>query len=958
MLQIKEDNDDLIPTFSDHEVEMLGSSKDRPIRKRSSKACDQCRRSKSKCLRVNDQPCQSCAMLGVECTFLGPSRKRGPAKGYLTDLELKLHQMEALLGVVLASSDPRATSLVAAISNDSVARDVLTRVDSSPVGTQPHHTTQEVYNPRNGGGTSSVGKRIASELAESTREWQRHLLQIIANNPNPDIAGSSHLAGVGGAGQTSEVWGTHHSQFQDNSPQAYSSPHAPRPIRPPVALDFQRNASRSCSPSRRRRGVDPLTPQTAGSPGVHGGSSGGGPSDGKRDASSIIHSGRETPDYTDSEDLHDTMGQLSLDDASQLRYHGKASGLHLLGQTERVDRRAENGIWNFPPARIWPPTEKPIEKARALFASDFGVTLPPREHQRILLDIFFTYVNPSFPLFDRASFMKAWTFGVEESTEAQPDATFIPSRLPTPLMLVIYSIAIRFASEGAGVPEGTMSTYGDEYLSAAKYMMTANPYAASRPATCQAYLLIAYREIGIGAMSQAWLFLGVAIRMAQDLGLHRSVDKFHTVAANLFPPAEKEARNRVWGCCLVLDRSAYSLSLIPSMLGQVVEALYSVKQMVHSRHQEALKLEEQLETFYLDLPTYLKYDAANPSTPVPPPHVLTLNMQYWNTVLLVHRPFIQRLFNNRRDTPDGMGSPADSETLRNSSVRALELCKVSAGQVSDLAHSYQKAFGLLHCPSFMVYYIFNSAIMHVVALNHDPDEAATAGSARHLQQCMDALKGMAKLWPAASRGWELINGCRTEVRRAPVINIQQSHFARASSAVEPGGQQQQIPQQQQQPFPANRMLSHSRSLSHVRGDTRAGMTPSPLGDRLIHHKSQIFPSSVYQPTPPSATFATPYNLQNDPTRSSIPGWGFGSTSSPSGAHSRSTSVGSLREQVNTNPGAPMPHFWSDPFTDSTILTSNYYGVPILDRQTQIAIDHNAQGGFGPVDFTPYESGTF
>jgi hypothetical protein len=39
------------------------------------------------------------------------------------------------------------------------------------------------------------------------------------------------------------------------------------------------------------------------------------------------------------------MGQLSLDDASQIRYHGKASGLHLLGQTQRVDRRAENGIW-------------------------------------------------------------------------------------------------------------------------------------------------------------------------------------------------------------------------------------------------------------------------------------------------------------------------------------------------------------------------------------------------------------------------------------------------------------------------------------------------------------------------------------------------------------------------------------------------------------------------------------
>ena len=62
-------------------------------------------------------------------------------------------------------------------------------------------------------------------------------------------------------------------------------------------------------------------------------------------AQSITYSGRGTPDYSDSEDLHDTMGQLSLDDASQIRYHGKASGLHLLGQTERLDRRAENGIW-------------------------------------------------------------------------------------------------------------------------------------------------------------------------------------------------------------------------------------------------------------------------------------------------------------------------------------------------------------------------------------------------------------------------------------------------------------------------------------------------------------------------------------------------------------------------------------------------------------------------------------
>jgi hypothetical protein len=71
---------------------------------------------------------------------------------------------------------------------------------------------------------------------------------------------------------------------------------------------------------------------------------------------------------------------------------------------------------HFPPARVWPPTERPIEKARALFASDFGVQLPPRDYQRTLLEVFFTYINPSLPMFDRDAFMKAWTFGVEESS--------------------------------------------------------------------------------------------------------------------------------------------------------------------------------------------------------------------------------------------------------------------------------------------------------------------------------------------------------------------------------------------------------------------------------------------------------------------------------------------------------------------------------------------------------------
>ena len=53
-----------------------------------------------------------CSLNTPACTFLGPSRKRGPPKGYIDAIEARLHQTEALLGIMLATSDARAHSLL------------------------------------------------------------------------------------------------------------------------------------------------------------------------------------------------------------------------------------------------------------------------------------------------------------------------------------------------------------------------------------------------------------------------------------------------------------------------------------------------------------------------------------------------------------------------------------------------------------------------------------------------------------------------------------------------------------------------------------------------------------------------------------------------------------------------------------------------------------------------------
>jgi hypothetical protein len=102
----------------------------------------------------------------------------------------------------------------------------------------------------------------------------------------------------------------------------------------------------------------------------------------------------------------------------QIRFHGKASGLHLLGRSVRTDDRHEGGIWfaiftiymvtgphivfrKLPMARVWPgpPTCDDIPP------QDTIVQLPPIHVQALLLDLYFTYVHPAFPVIHKSRFL-------------------------------------------------------------------------------------------------------------------------------------------------------------------------------------------------------------------------------------------------------------------------------------------------------------------------------------------------------------------------------------------------------------------------------------------------------------------------------------------------------------------------------------------------------------------------
>lgn len=77
----------------------------------------------------------------------------------------------------------------------------------------------------------------------------------------------------------------------------------------------------------------------------------------------------------------------------------------------------------------------------------------------------------------------------------------------------------------------------------------------------------------------------------------------------------------------------------------IVQSLYSIRTSASSaRHTEAYELEKRLDKWYLDLPEFLRYDPSVRKLPIPPPHVMTLVMNYWTTVLLLHRPLCVFIF--------------------------------------------------------------------------------------------------------------------------------------------------------------------------------------------------------------------------------------------------------------------------------------------------------------------------
>ncbi|KIO32577.1 hypothetical protein M407DRAFT_105584 [Tulasnella calospora MUT 4182] len=146
-----------------------------------------------------------------------------------------------------------------------------------------------------------------------------------------------------------------------------------------------------------------------------------------------------------------------------------------------------------------------------------------REVLASLINAYFQEVAPQFPVVSEAEFLST----------------------PSPPPVLLYAIC-SVAAGRRGVPREVFDT-----LRAAvnQVIKTDDVLSTASVVNVQALLILGMsgdvHSVSIqSAMTAAWLRLGAAIRMAQDLGMHRA----EAVKKNV------ELRRRLWGACVIADR--------------------------------------------------------------------------------------------------------------------------------------------------------------------------------------------------------------------------------------------------------------------------------------------------------------------------------------------------------------------------------------------------------------------
>ncbi|KAK4227298.1 fungal-specific transcription factor domain-containing protein [Podospora fimiseda] len=437
-------------------------------------------------------------------------------------------------------------------------------------------------------------------------------------------------------------------------------------------------------------------------------------------------------------------------------------------------------------------------------------SLTPFTHD-YLLKCFWDHYDPGSPVVDQNSF---------ETGRASQDA-----RLYSPFLhLTMLAVGFRFADQAredikrlsAGSREGTLHREAKSLLNAELELPAGLP-------SVQGLLLLADLEFGIGRDSTGWLYLGIANRLAFDIGLHVNPN----VAE--MSDTERRLRRQVMAACVCFDRqwalalgrptsikiqdigvnllqklpSPISMQPMPSpdaktvaaglaairrysfelleLAGKIADLQNTSLGINDSTPKDAedkaylyfLALERQFQNWYRRLPDCLTWKPANIKSA--PLGFFMLHQQFHTCMILLHRPWAKygplmpgsvnaAQYLVQESSAQLHASLGTFPQQNNRASLSRSMCTQNAVRVAKIFWQHRQRFDGTKISPIAIQHAGTTALALMAALAHKSAELDHQSNLKYLQVVSSAIYDMSHAYQPAARMYNLLKTMLADIR--------------------------------------------------------------------------------------------------------------------------------------------------------------------------------------------------
>ena len=260
----------------------------------------------------------------------------------------------------------------------------------------------------------------------------------------------------------------------------------------------------------------------------------------------------------DSSPVYTVIGPTMREENREGFFGSSSAGTFMQNVSQMVEQRL-HGTTSSRMAFLSPPGGPPDEqrtppnrlRSKSAPCGQEEVSLPLRRTADELMQVYWSYFHPTFPVLDEVQMQETYENTWTGKDEASDQRSF--------LCLLNTVLAISSQLDPATKPQDR-ARLADRYYGRAQALI--DIFQRGSLQTVQALLLLSMYCQSSSNVHQCWIFMGLAIRVAQGLGLHSAQTSERTTDTRT-----RELYRRVWHGCLLLDQIVSSTCGRPCAVG-------------------------------------------------------------------------------------------------------------------------------------------------------------------------------------------------------------------------------------------------------------------------------------------------------------------------------------------------------------------------------------------------------